>query len=516
MNPGQIARMLAGFAAFFTVAQLAPFAVALQERGDGPYATTVGFGASLAVGAAVAASLWLGGRKSGADVFRKEAIVVAGLSWLLAGLLGAIPFQWSGLLPDAADAVFETVSGLTTTGASVLGSGDNPAIPDAPPSLLLWRALLQWIGGIGIILVFVALLPGMGVVGKNLLTSESVGVATESFQPRAIEKARVIGGIYAVLTAICAVLLVAVGGFGWFDAVCHAFTALATGGFSTKVSIADFHSLGGEIVLTVFMFLAGTSFAFLAAHWRSGVHAIGALLRSGEFRLYALATLGLIGACTLALVRADVPFGTALRQSAFNGVSVLTSTGYATADFQAWPAMALLALFAAMLVGGCAGSTAGGMKQIRLLVVLKLLGYTVRQFVRPRIVERIKIDEEVLPAAVISSALAVAMMWLVTIAVGAFLLSFDERLSLLSALTTSASMVGNCGPALAMVDPASVPAALQGAASATLGGDPNVGPYGSYGGCCDGAKLVMTGLMLLGRLELLTFLALLSPSFWRR
>lgn len=517
MNPAQIARMLAGFATFFTIAQLPPLVVALQESGDGRYATVNGFLASIALGAVVASLLRLGGRGEHGEVFRKEAIAVAGLSWVLAGLLGAVPFQWSGLLPSAADAVFETVSGLTTTGASVLGSGPNPPVPDAPPSLLLWRALLQWIGGIGIILVFVALLPAMGVTGKNLLSSESVGVSTHSFQPRAIEKARVIGLIYVALTAACASLLAWVGGFGWFDAICHAFTALATGGFSTRASIAEFDSLGGEIVLTAFMFLAGASFAFLAANWRDGWQTVRQLARSGEFRMYALSTAVVIGACTLALCRAGTPFGQALRQASFNGVSVLTSTGYATSDFQAWPTTALLVLFGAMLVGGCSGSTAGGMKQVRFLVILKLLGYTVRQFVRPKIVERIKLDNEPLPAIVISSVLAIALMWLLTIAAGAFVLSFDERLSFVGALTASASMVGNCGPSIAAVDPTTIAQALApGGASATLAGEPNIGPLGGFGDLSAWAKTVMTAQMLLGRLELLTLLALLSPGFWRR
>lgn len=517
MNPAQIARMLAGFATFFTVAQVPPLVVALQEPGDGRYATATGFLASIVIGGVVALLLRLGGRGEHGEIFRKEAIAVAGLSWILAGLLGAVPFQWSGLLPSAADAVFETVSGLTTTGASVLGSGPNPPVPDAPPSLLLWRALLQWIGGIGIILVFVALLPAMGVTGKNLLTSESVGVATQSFQPRAIEKARVIGLIYVVLTAACATLLVWIGGFGWFDAICHAFTALATGGFSTRVSIAEFDSLGGEIVLTVSMFLAGASFAFLAANWRDGWQTVRQLARSGEFRMYALSTAVVVGACTLALCRAGVPLGPALRQASFNGVSVLTSTGYATSDFHAWPAMALLVLFGAMLVGGCSGSTAGGMKQVRLLVILKLLGYTIRQFVRPKIVERIKLDNEPLPAIVISSVLAIALMWLLTIAAGAFVLSFDTRLSFVGALSASATMVGNCGPAFAAVDPTSIAQALTpGGAATTLAGEPNIGPFGGFGDLSAWAKAVMTLQMLLGRLELLTLLALLSPGFWRR
>ena len=161
----------------------------------------------------------------------QQTIAVAGLSWFLAGLLGAVPFFASGLLSNPIDAIFEAMSGLTTCGATVLGTGGNMRIEDVAPSLLLWRAMLQWIGGIGIVLVFVALLPAMGVTAKNLLSSESVGVATDSFQPRVAERARHIASIYIGMTAICALLLVLIGGFEWFDAICHAFTALATGGY---------------------------------------------------------------------------------------------------------------------------------------------------------------------------------------------------------------------------------------------------------------------------------------------
>jgi trk system potassium uptake protein TrkH len=517
MNLPQVARLMAGFAGFFTLAQVPAFACALLETRNDRYATVAGFGSSLLVGALVSALLWSAGRRDRGQVFRKEAIAVAGLSWFLASLLGAIPFQWSGLLPNAFDAVFETVSGLTTTGASVLGSGPNPQVPDAPPSLLLWRALLQWIGGIGIVLVFVALLPAMGITGKNLLSSESVGVGTESYQPRAIEKARLIAAIYTGLTAACAVLLVLLGEFGWFDAVCHAFTALSTGGYSTRGSVAAFESLGGEIVLTVFMFLGGCSFAVIATNWREGLPCLRTLTRSGEFRLYAITTTLLIGFCTIALVRGGLPAGTALRQASFNSISVLTSTGYATANFQIWPATATLLLFGAMFLGGCSGSTAGGVKQVRLLVILKLLAYTIRHFVRPKSVERIKLDDEVLPASVISSILAIVMLWCLTVAIGAVVLSFDPQLNFLAALTASASMVGNCGPALSMVDPTQAQQALlQGGTAAALGGLADIGPFGGFGGVSDGAKLVMSLQMLFGRLELLTALVLFSPSFWRR
>ncbi|MCU0866043.1 MAG: TrkH family potassium uptake protein [Planctomycetes bacterium] len=488
MNLPQVARLMAGFAGFFTVAQLPAFGCALLEARHDRYATVAGFGCSLAIGALVAALLW-----------------------------GAIPFQWSGLLPNPFDAVFETVSGLTTTGASVLGSGPNPNVPDSPPSLLLWRALLQWIGGIGIVLVFVTLLPAMGITGKNLLSSESVGVGTESYQPRALEKARLIAAIYTGLTALCALLLVWPGGYGWFDAVCHAFTALSTGGFTTKVSIADFNSLGGELVLTTFMFLGGASFAVIATHWRSGLPCLRTLARSGEFRLYTLTTALLILFCTVALVRGGLPLLTALRQASFNSISVLTSTGYATADFQVWPATATLVLFGAMFLGGCSGSTAGGIKQVRFLVILKLLAYTIRHFVRPKSIERIKLDDEVLPAAVISSILAIVMLWCLTVAIGAVALSFDSQLNFVAALTSSATMVGNCGPALTLVDPTEAgKVLLQGGTAEVLPGIANVGPFGGFGGLADGSKGLMSLQMLFGRLELLTAMVLFSPSFWRR
>lgn len=517
MNLGQVARMMAGFAAFFTAAQLPPLLLALHEGTGGRFVAAGGFLASIAVGVLVVALLWWAGRNTHGPVFRKEAIATAGLSWLLAGLLGAIPFQWSGLLTNPVDAVFEAISGLTTTGASVLGSGGKPAIEDTPASLLLWRALMQWIGGCGIVLVFVALLPAMGVTGKNLLTSESVAVGTETYQPRAIEKARLIAAIYGALTVACAVLLVAVGGFGWFEAICHAFTALSTGGFSTRSSIASFQSLGGEIVLIVFMFLGGCSLAWVAVHWRSGRHCLPGLVRSGEFRLYALVTAVGIVVCTALLVLSGVAAPTALRHAAFNVTSVLTSTGYANADYQAWPAGALLLLFGMMLVGGCSGSTAGGIKQVRLLVILRLLAYSIRHFVRPKSVERIKLDDEVLPAAVISSILAIVLLWAVTLGLGALLLGLDEQLPFIGALTASASMLGSTGPSLTLVDPVAAEAVLGTIMAAPVqSGVANIGPMGGYGDLRDGTKLVMAALMLLGRLELLTVLALFSPSFWRR
>lgn len=517
MNLAQVARLLAGIAAFLTAAQLPPLVMAMTEAPTQGQSAVSSFVASLIFGSVVAAALWFVGRKRQGQVYRKEAIAVAGLAWILAGVLGAVPLQWSGVLSNPIDAVFETVSGLTTCGATVLASGDNPSIESVPPSLLLWRAMLQWIGGLGIVVVFAALLPAMGITSKNLLTSETVGVGTDSYQPRVLDKARLILFIYLGLTASCAMLLVLLGGFSWFDATCHAFTALATGGYSTRASVGAFNSLGGEIVLTVFMFLAGASFAVLATHVRTGWKCLSTLTRTGEFRIYTLMTLGLIVALTMSLLRAGLPFGSALRQASFNGVSVLTSTGYATVDYQAWPTFATVLLFCAMFVGGCTGSTAGGIKQVRVLVILKLFAYTLRHFVRPKSVERLKLDAEVLPAAVISSILAIVLLWIISIVLGAVVISLDDRLNFVAALSVSTSMMGSCGPALTIVDPAhAAEVVIGGGTAATLAGTINVGPFGGYGELHDSTKVVLMFQMVLGRLELLTLLALFTPGFWRR
>jgi len=507
---------MAGFAGLFSLAQLPALVSALTEDNHSDLSPVTGFATSLVVGLAVAGTLRLLGQRDRTQIFRKETIAVAGLSWFLAGMIGAIPFWVSGLLGPI-DAFFEAMSGLTTCGATVLGSGENMDIELVQPSLLLWRSMLQWIGGAGIVLLFVALLPAMGVSAKNLLSSESVGVATETYQPRAVEKARYVATIYISMTAVCTVLLVLIGGFGWFDAMCHAFTTMATGGYSTKASVGEFDSLGGEIVLIVFMFLAGASLAVIATHCRTGVRSVGKVVQSAEFRTYAASTFALVTVLTVSLVRMGFSFGEALRLAAFNGVSVLTSTGYATSDFQAWPPTATLCLFAAMFVGGCSGSTAGGFKQVRLLVIMRLLGFTLRQFVRPKTVERIKLDNEVLPAAVISSILAIVLLWGVTVITGAVLISFDERLNFVAAFAASASMVGSCGPALTIVDPATTQELVAaGERAVTLAGTPNIGPFGGYGELQGWTKLLMAVQMVFGRLELLTVLALFSPNFWRR
>jgi trk system potassium uptake protein TrkH len=516
MNGRRIARVLGGFVAFFTLAQAAPLALALGESGTSAGAAAAGFLGSMALGAAIGLGLWSVGRGAEREFHRRDTLCVAGTAWVLASLLGAIPFQWSGLLPVPADAVFECVSGLTTCGATVLGSAGNPTPEQTAPSLLLWRAMLQWLGGIGIVLVFVALLPSMGSASRNLLMAETVGFSPEGSQPRVLTQARGVVGVYVGLTLACAAALVGIGGMSTFDAVCHACSAVATGGYSTRTSVAVFDSLAVELVLILFMFLGGCSFTVMAASLREGWSGLRGMLRTAELRLYTLCTLLAVGGVTVDLVRGGVAFGPALRMAAFNVVSMLSCCGFATADFHAWPPLSLLVILTCTMVGGCSGSAAGGMKQVRLLICLRLLAYTVRQFVRPRSVERLRLDGEVLPAATVSLVLAMVLFWLLAILVGAMVIACDQRLSLLGALSASASMLGNCGPAMAAVDPAALAAGIPplGQGVAVLG--PNIGPLGGFGELAAWTKLAMSVEMVLGRLELLPLVVLLLPGFWRR
>ncbi|MEM7204970.1 MAG: TrkH family potassium uptake protein [Planctomycetota bacterium] len=521
MNLGQVARLLAGFALFFSASLLVPMAVALGEETE--LATKRSFAISLGVGLASAIGLWLLGRGSSRDIFRKEGLAVVGLAWLVAGGLGALPFVCSGAIPSAVDGFFESISGLTTTGATVLGT-NNLAIDSLPTSILLWRAMMQWMGGMGIILVFIVLLPGMGVTGSRLLSSEQVGVASGMDQPRMQEQARRLFGLYIVLTLLAG-LGYSLVGLGPFDAVCHAFTTVATGGFSNhNVSIGGYQNLGVELVAIAFMFLAGCNFLLLVRV------AIGrrrtqrsSLLHDTEFRVYLGLTLVIAAAMTLSLwfaggsVRDDSlgitrdydHLGHCARDALFQTVSILTSTGYCTADFQNWPKTAIGLLVLCMFVGGCTGSTSGGFKVLRLVVCSKLVGYALRHFVKPRSVEKLKIGPDVIPDRIVSAILALLLLWLATVAAGTFILSFDARLDLVSAFTVSVSMMGCTGPAISGVVEAA-------AGEYELVGGLNIGPYGGYGALHPAAKLFMSLQMILGRLEILAPLALLTPAFWRR
>ncbi len=528
MNLAQVARILTGFTLFFSIIQGLMVIYALFEDGvAADISPVLGFGVGAGVGLAVAGMLWIAGRGAEPDFFRREGLAVVGFAWLFAGVLGAIPLYWSGAFVSGADALFESVSGLTTTGATVCGSGDNiHSIEELPQSILLWRSLLQWMGGLGIILVFLILLPAMGVTGKNLLSSEQIGVSDDVLRPRMREQAQALFKMYLFLTIILGLSLMllgwTMGGLTPFDAVNHAFTTMATGGYSTKnSSVGSFQNLPIEVLITVFMFLSGCNFILLMSTFREGPRSLGNILKQPEFRLYLRITLGMIALVSISLwvwggtvadgmtVDRDYSsFGRCLRDASFQVVSLITSTGYCTADYQYWPHHILLALLFCMFVGGCTGSTAGGFKVLRLLVSLKLILYTLHHFIRPKSVERLKVGDDVLPNSVVSTILALLLLWIASVLIGALFISFDERMDLFASVTTSVSMMSCTGPSMAEV--------LHRGDELTLVSQIDVGPYGGYGELPGWMKIMMSFQMILGRLEILAPLVLLAPRMWRR
>jgi trk system potassium uptake protein TrkH len=338
------------------------------------------------------------------------------------------------------------------------------------------------------------------------------------------EQARRLFALYLVLTASAALGYWLVG-MPAFSALCHGFTTLATGGFSTQnLSIGGYQNLGVELVAILFMFLAGCNFLLLLGVLtrRSRSKKTG-LLHTVEFRVYLGLMLVVAVGTTVSLwfwgqpVRDDSlgithnysEFGRCLRDGVFQTVSIFTSTGYSTANFEDWPKPALYLLVVGMFIGGCTGSTAGGFKVLRVVVCMKLIGYSLRQFIQPRTVEKLRVGPDLIPNSIVSAILALLLLWMMTVAAGTFVLDLDPRLDLVSAFTASLSMTGCVGPSISEVVPGGV-------GTFELVGQIDLGPYNGYGDLHPWTKLFMSLQMILGRLEILAPFVLLTPGFWRR
>lgn len=536
MNLLQIARLLGYFTLFFTAWGLIPLVHHLAlgepvaEVDTAVLADTAlvdartGFLWLIAAGLFAGGTLGLIGRRAEGEIFRREALAVVAAAWLLAGLLGALPLWAAGAIPGYDDAFFEAISGLTTTGATVLGTADNPSIESLHPSVLLWRSMLQWIGGAGVVLVFSVLFSAFKVGSHSLLDSEAVGVDREDEKPRMKEQSRHLLRLYTTLTLLAMVGYWATG-MSFYDAINHAMTTMATGGFSTRnQSVGAYQNLGTELVSIVFMFLAGVNFVLMLSAVRGRRLNVLRLWRNAEFRIYLGLSLVLIVAVTgtLWLWGVDMPdraLGNSrdysdplqcLRDAAFQVVSMLTSTGYGTCDFQNWPKPTLYVLILCMFFGGSTGSTAGGLKVFRVLTCSKLVSHSLRLFIRPRTVHKLRIGDEVVRDSTISSILTLLLLWILFVALGTLILVLDQRLDPVSAFTASVSCMGCTGPAITDV-------LLDGdqfRVAATAGID--LGPYGGYGDLHGYAKIYLTFQMILGRLEILAPLVVLYPSFWRK
>lgn len=406
----------------------------------------------------------------------RDSLAVAALTWLLASLVGCLPFMTSGEISYFPDAFFETVSGFTTTGASILTDVEHMS-----RSLLFWRSFTHWLGGMGILVLVTAIAAGSGSGSTNILKAEMPGHSLDKFTPKAKNNAKLLYGIYIALTLLETVLLIA-GGMPVFDSVVHALGTAGTGGFGIKADSIASYSAYLQWVITVFMLLFGVSFNIyclvLMRRWREA-------LRSNELRCY----LGIFAAATVIVCIGIYPMynsvSEVIRLSSFQTASIITTTGYATADFNAWPQLAKAVLFILMFCGGCMGSTAGGLKISRVTVLAQVCANELRRSINPRAVNSVKLNGTVLTDEQERSVLSYLALYLAVTVVTFILVSIDG-LGFEEDFTAAVSCLNNIGPGFGLIGPA--------------------GSYAAYSGF---AKIVLSVAMLIGRLEIYPLLALL-------
>lgn len=428
--------------------------------------------------------LWLSARRRPQTLRTRDGFVVVAMLWIIMSLLGALPFM-IGLRLDLAGAVFESASAFTTTGATVILGLDH-----LPPSILFFRQEMQWLGGIGVVVSAIAMLPMLGVGGMQLYRAETPGpMKDDKLTPRIAHTARVLWKLYLVMTICCAGLYW-IGGMNLFDAVSHSFATVSTGGFSTHdASIAYFDSVFIEMVCIVFMVLSGISFSVHFVVWRE--RSAVPYLRNLESRVFLIMVLGAIGvtALVLYLEGARSTISDALRYATFTVASVVTSTGFGIDDFSVWPTLLPALLIFISFIGGCAGSTAGGMKVIRFIVLGKQVGMELQRLVHPAQIRALKLEGRVLPPRVVEAVWAFFGVYMGLFALFMLLL-MTQGMDHVTAFAAVATCMNNLGPGLGDV-------AANFTTATTM------------------AKWLCALAMLLGRLEVFTLFVLLTPSFWR-
>jgi len=458
---------------------LVPMAVGMAEKEP----EGLDFLWSILVSACLGAigSLW--GLRGKIALGRREAFAIVSFGWLVASACGAAPFVLSGHFSPI-DALFEIVSGFTTTGASVL-----PKVEHLPKSILLWRAMTQWLGGLGIIALGVAILPLLGVGAVQLFRAEVPGPFLEKLRPKIADTARLLWKTYVVITAT-EVLLLCLGGMGFFDSVCHSFTTMATGGFSTKSeSIAHFDHFS-RVVIIFFMFVAATNFSL---HYSLAKGRIAHYWLDREFRFYVfLLLLSSFVVFAFLIFHQGGNWLHRLEDAAFQVVSIMTTTGFATADFDKWPPVCKYILLLLMFVGGCAGSTGGGIKCVRFLVLYRYLQGQLKRLLHPQAVVTVKLGKQSVPHSVVQHVLGMTLLYLGVFVIASGIMA-ALGLDLITSISSVAATLGNVGPGLAQV-----------------------GPTGHYGDIPTLGKAVLIFCMLAGRLEIYTVFVLLYPEFWKK
>ncbi len=413
----------------------------------------------------------------------REGFLIVSGAWIAVSLVGAIPYVLTGSL-GIVDALFESVSGFTTTGSTVIAD-----VTVLPRALLLWRALSQWLGGMGIILFTIAILPLLGIGGMQLFKAEVPGPVADKLKPRLATTARTLWMVYVGFTAAEWVAL-RLAGLSGYDALCHSFTTLATGGFSTRnTSVGEFGSATVEWIIIFFMLLAGINFVL---HFRLLTGRVSEVWQDSELRYF----LGVIVASTVVLTVTTYETGAKVadtfRDAAFQTLSILTTTGYASTDFELWATLPLLILLCLMVLGGMSGSTGGGIKSLRALLAISSLRTTLHRLIHPHAVKPVKYGGAVVSESVLSGIWTFLTAYMLIALVGAAVVA-AYGYDLLTAISAGMTSIGNVGPGLG-----------------------EIGAYDNFSHFPGVVKMVLAGCMLFGRLEVFTMLALFTREFWRR
>jgi trk system potassium uptake protein TrkH len=413
----------------------------------------------------------------------KEGFMIVGLGWLLISIFGAVPFLTAGTFDSFIDAFFETVSGFTTTGATVLAD-----IEGQPHGVLLWRSLTQWLGGMGVLVFTLALLPAMGLSSLNILKAESPGPVPGKLVPKITKTARLLYIIYISFTVL-QIFLLKIAGMPLFDAVNHTLTTMGTGGFSTKnSSIAAYNMPSFEWIIIIFAFLAGVNFSLyhdvLAGKLKT-------LFRDKEFQFYFVIIVISIILITANITKSWENIQPSFRQAVFQVVNIITSTGFTVLDYSIWPAFSKMILFILMFFGGCSGSTSGGIKIVRVMIVFKYIKRELYKMIHPNSVISIRIGGRTIPEDVVQNVIAFIMIYIL-IFLGLSLILLTQDMDLISSTSAVAASLSNIGPGFGMV-----------------------GPVMNYSGLTALTKILLSFSMILGRLEIYTVLILLTPFFWK-
>lgn len=419
------------------------------------------------------------------NIYARDGFAIVAIGWLLISFFGALPFMISGAIPSFVDSYFEAISGFTTTGASILKE-----IESLPKGILFWRSFTHWVGGMGVLVLTLAIIPSVGAGTLQIMKAESPGPTPGKLVPKVRQTAKILYGIYIVITII-EVILLKIAGMPLYDSMVHTFGTVGTGGFSImNSSIGAYNNTAVDIIITIFMFICGANFALYYQALKGNVKSI---FKDEEFRLYAF----IVTASTLLIafnIKGTIynSIGQSIRHSAFQVVSIITTTGYATTDFNHWPGFSKMILLLLMFIGGCAGSTGGAIKNIRILLLFKAMKRDLLRIIHPKAVYSIRFDGKGVKEETLSEVMCFFFMYILIFALSVLIVSLDGK-DIVTTISAVAATLGNIGPGLGMV-----------------------GPAGNFSELSSMSKSVLSICMVIGRLEIYPILLLAVPTFWKR